>query len=254
MTEQEEFLKELGAEETNADILNAPLTDETEAPEEPEKVEKEEEDEGWKAKNRRERRLLKHQQELREEALMYKAQVDALKEAGVARTPRTEEDDFLKSVERIYGTDTPEGKSATELFKEALRGVQESTRQKVIDEVRQMIQEERETESRELAQADEQLDDMMEAVEEEYGVDFSNSAERNGFLSMLERMSPKDSEGNIVEYADPYAAYEFYQASKERKGTRAKEIASRSMAKGGEAPSTLQDDATLRILRDQGII
>ena len=242
--ETEEFLKDLDKNQA-VDVLDAPLVPETETP-----VKKEEEEE--RPKNRRERRLLEQNQRLREEAIDATARYQTLAEAKKVAETSSEEADFLKMVEPIYGTTTPEGKAATELLKRALQNIHDSAVQKAREGAGEVIEQERESESAEENEASETLDEMMEDVEDRFNVDFdSDQSARKGFLSLLEQVSPKDKEGNIVEYADPITTWKLYNSTREKQVSRAKELAGRSLTSTGASPqSTLQEDAVWRILKE----
>src|SRR5258708_5318435 len=109
MNEQEQFLKDTEQDVTKVDVLEAPLM-----PDNSEKSGTEDDEAGegnedkgegeLKPKNRRERRLLKQLQDEREGSIFLAGKLEARTEAGKAVT---EESDYLKSVERIYGTDSP---------------------------------------------------------------------------------------------------------------------------------------------------
>jgi len=92
-TETEQFLKDLEPDQKS--ILDTPLTPETPA------LEKEEEDTEFKAKNRRERRLLEQNQRLREETIATNARLEALAEAKQLRESE-EPKEYLKRLEKIY--------------------------------------------------------------------------------------------------------------------------------------------------------
>ena len=240
MSEQTEFLKELEVD----DVLTKPLTEETEVQEETA------EDADMKLKNRRERRLAAKLQAEREANIDLNARLQTITESQALRKG-TEEADYLKRIEKIYGNATPEAKEATELLKEALQGLKESAKTEALAEL-----DGRQTSETQAVKTEERnLDNIMDTVEEEYGIDMSNDSERKGFLTLLERVSPKDSDGNIIEYADPDTVAEVYLSRKERSSSRAKELSSRSMTRSGASqPSKLEDDAAVRFLRENGII
>lgn len=243
---QAEFLKDLDIEPE--DKFEKPLTEETE----PAKEEESEED-GFKAKNRRERRLLEQNQRLREEAIANAARLQALAEAKALRE-ETVEADFLKAIDPIYGTDSPEKVEATNLLKKALKGAYESAKREAKEETLKEFDSRKESENNAVAQEEQTLDEMMERIEDDNNIDLSDT-DRKGFLTLLEKLSPKDQKGNIIEYADASTVYELYESRKEKPSNRAKELASRSMTRSGQSgESKLADDSTQRFLRDNGII
>lgn len=251
MNEQDQFLKELGIKEEQGEAFGAPQG-ETGATgptggDDPEKVEED-------LKNRRHRRLEAKLQAEREANIQMAAKLEAITEAKKFLSD-SEPAEYLKSVERIYGTDSPEALAATELLKNALLNVKEVAKQEALDTIR----EERRKEAEALKKEEEKLDQMVEELEDEYGVDLTSSSSvemRKGFFKMLEKLSPKDSDGNILNYADHHAVWEEYQSRlKKKTDNRAKDLSSRSMIQGaGVNDSKLQDDAQVRFLRENGII
>lgn len=207
-------------------------------------------DENFKPKNRRERRLLRKLQAERESSIYLSGRLEARSEAERALT--TEESDYLKGIERIYGTDSPESQLATDLLKKAITGMgkdaEERAYQRMVAERQQELAEEQE------AQAE--LDGFLEDIEDTYDVSLSDAQQR-GFFQLLQKMSPKDRQGNVIDYADPHAVWEIFQERMQKKPTqnRAKTLASRSMTQSGATKeSTLKDDATARFLRENSII
>jgi hypothetical protein len=247
MNEQEKFLEDLVP--TEDDVLNKPLTEEISSTEE-----ETSEDDEMKAKNRRERRLLEKNQQLREEALTATARLQGIQEAQKLRGT-TEEADYLKLVEKIYGTATPEAQEATELLKKALQGVHKAAKEEALKESKESFEQERNNETQAVKQEEESLEDMMDNLEDSHNADFSNQTVRKGFLTLLEKLSPKDAGGNIIEYADPETVYEIFKSNMEKSNSRAKELAGRSMFRGGNSKeSNLQNDSTERFLKEHGII
>ena len=118
-----------------------------------------------KPRNRRERRLEARLQAEREASIELAARLEALSKAKDTR----ESDDYIASVERIYGTDSPEAREATEIFKKALLDVKEAAKREVLE----AIEERNAKEAAAQAQAEEMLDDMLEEIEDEFDVERS---------------------------------------------------------------------------------
>lgn len=252
MSEQEEFLKDL-SEQKPVDVLEQPLNPEDkpegdEGAGEGEGTEGEGDKEGIQPKNRRERRLMVKLQAERESSMFLAGKLEARTEAGRAVT---EESDYLKAIERIYGTETPEAQIATDLLKKALSGVRDDAENRAYDR----IKEEQQLEREQARKVNETLDGFIEDIEDEFSVNLTDAQER-AFFQMLEKMSPKDKEGNVIEYADPIAVWEVLQErSSKRTDTRAKDMSSRSMTHSGASKEIKTgDDAAARFLREQGII
>lgn len=239
MNESEQFANE------NESVLNQPLVSEPETVPE-EKVDEEPEED---PKNRTERRLREKLDKERIANIELNARLSTLSE--VQKLRESAPDDYLSSVEKIYGTDSPEATAATELLKTALRSVEERAKNSALEEFRS----ERAREQEEVRQASERLDSFIEEIEDEHNVTFSPQMQKS-YFTLLEKMSPKDSDGNIVEYADPHAVYEiFSEKLQKRTDSKAKDLASRSMVSGNSgSASVIEDDAAKRLLREAGII
>lgn len=231
------------------DIFEQPLTPEQGDGEQSQRVSAEEEE--TNLRNRRERRLAAKLQQEREAGIELAARLRAITEAQQLREAPDAE--HLQAVERIYGTDSPEAKEATQLLKHALQGVEERATERALA----VLREEQEAAEQQVAQAEHEVDAILEEIEDEYNTDLtSNNAARTAYLKLLERMSPKDQDGNITQFADHHAVWEVYQSRKERQvDTRAKDLSARSMVQSGASKdSTIQEDATARYLRENGII
>lgn len=251
--EQEQFLKDLehdGLDQDPFSYLNGeqPPEEKKEAP-----VEPPQEDADLKPRNRRERRLEARLQAEREAGIELAARLQALTESQSARNDTPSE--YLANVERIYGTDSPEAREATEILKQALLSVKEEAKREALEAYEERTSEE----ARAVVEAEALLDDMLEEVEDTFDIDLSSreaEKDRVNFYRLMEKMSPKDRDGNILYYADPVAVWEVYQERTTRKpDTTARDLASRSMTNGASSGhSDLSKDTTERYLREQGII
>lgn len=241
--EKDKFLDEITPkeEEDAFSHLNPEKKEEVAEPisEEPDEVQ---------LRNRRERRLHEKYQAERESSIRLSAKLEALTEAQKLRAEAG--DDYLKPVEKIYGTDTPEAMTATELLKSALKGVGERATERALEQFREEQRQAREQEKRE----SESLDRMVDELEDEHNLVISEP-QRKGFFALLEKMSPKDQDGNVTAYADHHAVWEIYQSKTQRTDTRAKDLSSRSMVSSGASQSSkLESDATERFLKENDII
>lgn len=241
--EQKEFLKEFEPEQKQ-DVFEQPLTPEAEKPVEEEAPEESKEE----ATNRRERRLQAKLQAERESSIALAARLEALTEAQ--KFSQATDPEFAETVERIYGNATPEAAEATNLLKKALASVKETARDEAIEAFREEQRQAREAEQAELKN----LDGMVEEIEDEYGVTLDKSTQQ-AFFQRLEKLSPKDGDGNIIAYADHHAVWEDLQSRKAAPNTRAKDLASRGMVKtGATAAQGVGPDANEKWLRENGII
>jgi hypothetical protein len=250
MSEQSEFLKELKSDQAQQgdDIFDKQL-DGAEGTFEKKDTEDSSET-ALEYRRRRERRLEEKYRAEREANIALNARLQGMSEARKF-SEEVGQDDSIKAVRAIYGDDTPEKKQASDLLESTLRKLQDSAVERALEKLR----EERGSEDVAVQKEEENLDSMMEGIEDEYGADFSDPNVRNGFLTLLEKASPKDRDGYIVEYADPTTVWELYESRMTRSSSRAKELASRGMTRSGASKeSKIQDDSTLRFLRENGII
>lgn len=247
MNEKDLFLSDVKEEETDA-FAHLETTEET--PEE-KKDEDDPEAQPESVKDRRHRRL---EEKLREEREANIALAERLKVIAETKTEAGETEGFLKSVERIYGTDSPEALTATELLKESLKGMKEEAVKTAVEQMREEMRQQQEAVKKE----EETLDSMLEELEDEFNIDLtSKTAEntRKAFFTELQRLSPKDSNGSIIAYADHRAVFESLQAKAKKPENRAKDLAARSMTQSGATKdSTLVDDVSLRWLKENDMI
>lgn len=239
-------------ETKEVDNLTAPLVPQTETPADTKGNEPEgdEDDADDSVKNRRHRRLEAKLQAEREANIAMAAKLEVISESRKFRDS-TDASEYVKAVEKIYGTNSPEASEATNLLATALKGVEERATERALE----LFREEQQQAQQAVRHEEEVLESMIDEIEDSHSVSFTPAMERS-FFKLLEKMSPKDEEGNVIAYADPEAVYEVFSERTSKPNTRARDIASRSMAQGGSSSgdSKLQDDATLRALKDMGII
>jgi hypothetical protein len=227
MNETEQFLKDLESEQGGIeDIFNQPLNPEPEKEEEKE-VEKEEDEDGFKPKNRRERRQQEKIAQERASSIQLAERLSRLEEA---KQVSTDDADYLKGIERIYGTDSPEAQMATEILTKAFKSVRDDAENRAYER----IQAERQNETQAVQQAESELDSIVDDIEDQFGIELTE-AQETAYFQLLQKMSPKDREGNVTSLADPYAVFELFQEKAAK-------------------DSTLTDDATERWLRENAII
>lgn len=153
------------------------------------------------------------------------------------QAPDTRVDDVLT---RLIGNDTPEKVSMIKEFKEILsEGTQKAKAEAIAElEYRQNAEVEADQE------AEEELESAFDDIEETFDVDITSNnplarKTRQEFVSFVEKIAPKDRNGDIVDYPDMVQAYETFSEMKKSTATpsRAKELASRSMARSAETGS-----------------
>lgn len=247
---QEEFLNDLNTSDNVADnIMDRPLTLDGTAPADtgtpaPIVDATGDDDKG----NRRERRLQQKLQAEREAGIALAARLEALTESAQLREG-SEAASFEKLAERIYGNQTPENAEATSLLVNALKEVEKSSTEKALSQFR----EEQRKYQAEVAREAQELDGMIEDIEDEHNITLDEPTQK-AFFQLLNKLSPKDKDGEIVAYADHQAVWEELKSRKQAaQPNRAKDIASRSMSRtGAPAESKLEDDSVARFLKSQG--
>lgn len=163
--------------------------------------------------------------------------LEELREEREERPETIVDDDYYA---RLIGNDTPE---KVAMIREAVardeRMLQEAE-ERAFDRLSAVEQQEVQADQ----EAEEELEDAFESIEETFDVDItSNNAiatrTRHEFVSFVERIAPKDRNGDIVDYPDMVQAFETFSDLRKSTATpsRAKELASRSMARSSEAPS-----------------
>lgn len=245
-SEQEKFLE--GVKEES--ILDKPLNLEPEKAGDEKPNEAVADDELGEAKRRRERRLMEKLQAEKEANIALAARLEAITEVQKFRS-ESEPAGSLKLIERIYGNNSPEAQEATRLLQDALSGVKEEAKREAIEAFR-----EEQAKSQQAVKSEErELDAYIEEMEDTYNVSFSKEMEQS-YFKLMEKLSPKDREGNIIEYADPHSVYEiFSEKLSQNKDSRAKNLAARGITNSaGTQNNTLQADAGRQFLKDAGII
>lgn len=241
MDEQSKFLADLEPKEGD-NLLDQPIIPITEDKKE------EPEDDGMKLRNRREKRLAEKLEAERESSIRLAERLATITEAQ--KFKEDTDGDYLKGIEKIYGTETPEAVTATELLKSALKGVGEKATERALVQFR----EEQAKANEAVKNEEKALDSMIEEIEDESNAILTDS-QKKGFFSMLEKMSPKDKDGNVIAYADHHSVWEMYQSKTVKTENRAKDLSSRSMVQSGASKeSKLVDDSTARYLSENGII
>lgn len=168
----------------------------------------------------------------------------AEREANIALAERaktlSEMDKFAKEVGDEVHPDIAKMFDSSEVGKEnALR------LSKVLKENKKEAQENalREFEERQVKIAEENkkledsIDNQLEEIEEEFDVDLTSNSPKaikthREFLQLIQKLSPKDEKGDIINYADFHSTFETYQEMKSEQkvdNSRREEIANRSM-------------------------
>lgn len=248
----EEFLDDIpvAGNKDKQDILNAPLIEEGVGQTVPVK------DEATitSRDNREARRAKAALQAEREANIALNARLEAMSEAQrFARETST--DNVDENLIRLYGNDE-KGQLAAKITQDLLN----KTKQEAREEALESFREEQEQSDQEVATYRNELDEMLEDIEDEFNVDLTSDTPsalkaRQGFYAALQKLSPKNREGIVTDYADPMATWEYVQSQQKPADTRAKDLGARSMVRSGSSSdSKLEASATERFLKDAGII
>ena len=167
------------------------------------------------------------------------------------RTQRVEEkpveskkddnDDFYI---RLIGNDTPEKLAMIREYKEREQRLIDQAEERSFNRISSEKQREIEAER----QADEQLANAIDDIEDTYNIDLTSKdpvARKNrvDFMNFVEKIAPKNKDGEITEFPDMLSAYETFQEMKAsaKAPSRAKDLASRSMARPGSTVEKPQE-------------
>jgi len=224
----DEFFKDLPSE----DKKGQDIFDEKKETPVPEKAKEEEEEVPESLKNRQHRRLEQRLQKERESNIALAERIKVLSE--VDRVAK-ENKDIDPRLIRVFGP-TEEGKEVAKHFSEILAETKQSAREEALREIEQQqerIQEEQRS-------YEEFIDNELESLEERFEIDLTSDAPqarktRRELLELVEKLSPKDADGTITNYADFESTFEVYREKSKEKvdNTRRKEIASRGMQGSG---------------------
>ena len=153
---------------------------------------------------------------------------------------KQEEDSFKETIDAftaIIGNDTPEKVNALNTLAKSLNSLDQRASSRAIAELENIRNEEVQADQ----EAEQELEDAFENIEETFDVDItSNNAiakkTRQEFVSFVEKIAPKDENGEVREYPDFNSAWETFSEMKKSTAqpNRAKDLASRSMRQSVE--------------------
>ena len=161
-----------------------------------------------------------------------------------AESKKEDEDDYWV---RLIGNDTPEKvamvREAKQREERLLQQAEERSFNRLSTEKQRELEAER--------QADEHLANAIDDIEDTYGVDLTSKdpvarKHRVDFMNFIEKIAPKNSDGEIIEFPDMISAYETFKELKQSVKTpnRAKELASRSMGRSNDTVEKPQERIT----------
>ncbi len=150
-----------------------------------------------------------------------------------------DDDDYYA---RLIGNDTPEKREMVKEAKAREERQLQIAEERAFNRLSQKEQEEQRFEK----EAQEELDNAFESIEETYDVDISSNnpqarKTRQEFVSFVEKIAPKNKNGDIVDYPDMNSAWETFNEIKKSttQPSRAKELASRGLTRSSE--TTIKD-------------
>ena len=227
--------------------------DELLTPEKAQEVVKEPEEELAKPRDNRETRRLREQlQRERETGIALAERVKVLSEVKSEKIDTSTLDSRLA---RLFGT-TDEGKQVAQDFSSILAERDERIKEDALREFEARQAQEKQAQTK----YEEQITSQLEAIEDEYDVDLTSSAPaakkaRMEFLDLVQKLSPKNEDGELAGYADFNSTFEIYKQTKQKPdASRNKELASRTMKQSGSVNSDkAADDANLNYLRSIGL-
>lgn len=166
-------------------------------------------------------------------------------EKALKNNAPTAEQSFKKEVEdinlpdsfiRLIGNDTQEKVDVLKDMSKYFSTLKGEARQEFLNDLKAQEQAKADAEK----QAQEELDNYFEEIEETYGVDLSsNSASakqtRVQFIEYVRKIAPKDENGEVSAFPDLVASFEEFQEKNKRpSATRAKELANRGLIRSND--------------------
>jgi len=151
-------------------------------------------------------------------------------------------DELAAISEEIIGNDTPEKRENARKLRTALETIEKRSSAKVFEQL-QAEQDRTETEDR---QAQEELADGFDNVENTFGVDLTSRDPkavkvRNEFIDFITLVAPKDEDGEVTQFPDLVETFRLYQGQGKRgnpTASRAKQLSARGMDRSADASNT----------------
>jgi hypothetical protein len=172
-------------------------------------------------KHPRFRKLADRIKELEEENQSLKTPAQLEKPAGSADEPPAE---WIQ----MYG-DSEESRAAWKDNKPLFMKLKEEA----VAETLKKIQEEKERAEQQVQEVEDMIEGNLQSIEETHGMQF-NAKLRKEFLDKVEKMSPKDKEGNIIALADFNSVYtEFFKGKAQEKTGKDPSVEEKKRLAGG---------------------
>lgn len=147
---------------------------------------------------------------------------------------KEDKENLVDAFTAIIGNDTPEKVSALRALERTITDLQD----KATSATRQI-----EAEKQADYEAEQQLQQGLENIEDNFSVDLTSNTPqarktRTEFLTFVEGIAPKDSNGEISDYPDFEKSFELFQALNKKTlepNTKARELSSRSMTRSNDS-------------------
>ncbi len=129
------------------------------------------------------------------------------------------------------------------------------------EEALQELSNQRDREAKEQKDYESYIDAQLEALEDDHNVDLTSDAPaarkaRRELLELVEKLSPKNEDGEITGFADFGTSWDVYSERRQKSTSvqQKKEIAAQTMNRSGNVDGKkVNDDANLAYLRSIGI-
>ena len=163
--------------------------------------------------------------------------------------PKNTEKEFIKEsatdeiddvLIRLIGNDTPEKVRAVQDFKKVLLEREEKGAERALRE----LENRRQAELREEQEAERELAQGFEAIEDTFNVDLTSNTPqskkmRSEFIDFVEEIAPKDKFGEVKEYPDFEAAFKLFQNTRKPPSSSInRALASRGMTRTTDTSNT----------------
>lgn len=156
-------------------------------------------------------------------------------EVKSAETPS----ELISALTAVIGNDTPEKQRVLKAFENEIKGIEGKAAEKAARDLQQRIQAQEEAESAEVEARREEIATAWEEIEDKFNVDLTSgsaTAEKldTEFRNFVRKISHKNADGEVDMFPDLVEAFAEFQ-DKNKRPTRAKELASRSMTRSSDA-------------------
>jgi hypothetical protein len=156
-----------------------------------------------------------------------------------------EDNEVREVLEQLIGNDTPEKIAMVKRFENVLEKGTQRARQEALQELDSRQNEQVRADQ----EAEEELSTAFDTIEDTFDVDITSSnpiarKTRQDFITYVEKIAPKDRNGEIRDYPDMVSAWETFSDMRKSQPSRAKELASRGIARNTDTVAQPQKSVT----------